>query len=293
MSKSKKYDGSGYHLYYMCQAYHSKGKAACNTNLIPKEHIEKQVIWFIKSLLHAESIIDEVLEKLESDIERETKDIQRSLKMLEKELLNNENRQKKLDDDYFNGSMAVHQYNRLSEQIRMRNEELSSQINKFQRMIEAGYAKIKFDRNTVKQALMNFDSLFDSATNEQKKALIRALIKRIDVEPDRKSIKEITFWFFDKPILPLSNTRRAVSYIKNLPISSGTWLRRKNSEMDSPRRSVSPSVRSRIANLFACRSYFPALKNERSSNQNLLSPGCRRSWASSWAQTKRCQGSSN
>jgi Site-specific recombinases, DNA invertase Pin homologs len=211
MSKSKKYDGSGYHLYYMCQAYHSKGKAACNTNLIPKEHIEKQVIQFIKSLLHAESIIDEVLEKLERDVERETKDFQQSLKILERELLNNENRQKKLDDDYFNGSIAVHQYNRLSEQIRMRNEELSSQIDKFQRMVEVEYAKIKFDRNTVKQALMNFDSLFDSATNEQKKALIRALIKRIDVEPDRRSIKEITFWFFDKPILPLSNTRRTVS----------------------------------------------------------------------------------
>ncbi|WP_428994111.1 recombinase zinc beta ribbon domain-containing protein [Bacillus cereus] len=34
MSKIKKEDKSGYHLYYMCQAVHSTGKLACKSKLI-------------------------------------------------------------------------------------------------------------------------------------------------------------------------------------------------------------------------------------------------------------------
>ncbi|MEC0094373.1 DNA recombinase [Paenibacillus macquariensis] len=53
--------------------------------------------------------------------------------------------------------------------------------------------------------------MFDSATNEQKKALIRALVKRVEVEQDRQTIKDITFWFFDGLALPLSKVSGTVS----------------------------------------------------------------------------------
>jgi len=213
MSKSKKYDGSGYHHYYMCQAYHSKGKVACGTNLIPKVRIEEQVIATVKALLHSESIIDEVLEKLEQDVKQETYEIQQTLNFAEKELSKCEADQKKLDRDYFDGSIAAQQYNRLSEQLSEKIDELSERRDRFQRMLDAEYAKILIDRETVNQALINFNLLFDSATNEQKKALIRALVKRVDVEPDRQAIRDITFWFFDKPILPLSKIRGTVPQV--------------------------------------------------------------------------------
>lgn len=78
-------------------------------------------------------------------------------------------------------------------------------------MLDAEYDKIKINRDTVNQALINFNALFDSATNEQKKALIRALVKRVEVETDRQTIKDITFWFFDGLTLPLSKVRGTVS----------------------------------------------------------------------------------
>lgn len=51
MNKSKKRDGSGYHLYYMCQNYHSKGKTVCKPNLINKELIEEKVILIVKEII--------------------------------------------------------------------------------------------------------------------------------------------------------------------------------------------------------------------------------------------------
>ncbi|MGF9970178.1 hypothetical protein ABEX77_15370 [Bacillus subtilis] len=45
MSKSKKKNSEDYQpLYYMCQAYHSKGKAVCKVNLIKKEVVEPKVL---------------------------------------------------------------------------------------------------------------------------------------------------------------------------------------------------------------------------------------------------------
>jgi site-specific DNA recombinase len=48
-------------------------------------------------------------------------------------------------------------------------------------------------KETVIEAFRNFSALYDMASNEQKKALIRAIIKKIEVEPNRKDIKRITF----------------------------------------------------------------------------------------------------
>lgn len=96
MTKRRKYDGSGYHLYYMCQAYHSKGKIACSTNLIRKERVEEQVISTIKSLLHSESIIEDVLKEIEHSIKRDTIEIEQTLQLLKTELAKIESRQKRL-----------------------------------------------------------------------------------------------------------------------------------------------------------------------------------------------------
>lgn len=152
-----------------------------------------------------------MLEKLEQDVKQDTQEIQQTLNLVKRELTNNEAKQQILDTEFLGGTLAGTQFNRLSEQLREIQEELSNRIDKFQRMLDAEYAKIQIDRDTVNQALINFNLLFDSATNEQKKALIRALVKRIDVEPDRQTIKDITLWFFDKPNLPLNKVRGTVS----------------------------------------------------------------------------------
>ncbi|OAJ74713.1 hypothetical protein AYJ08_08115 [Brevibacillus sp. SKDU10] len=62
-------------------------------------------------------------------------------------------------------------------------------------------------KEAIIEALRNFSALYDTATNEQKKQLIRAIIKKIEMEPNREDIKIITFWFdFDDALL-LSKTR--------------------------------------------------------------------------------------
>ncbi|EDW6383953.1 recombinase family protein, partial [Salmonella enterica subsp. enterica] len=63
MSKSRKRDGTGYHLYYMCQNYHAKGKTVCGSNLIRKEVVEEQALKFIRLMLDSEEIVDGIMER--------------------------------------------------------------------------------------------------------------------------------------------------------------------------------------------------------------------------------------
>jgi site-specific DNA recombinase len=211
MRKSPKYDKSGYHYYYQCQANHSKGVVACGSNLIRKERVEEQVLTTIKTLLHSDLIIDEVLKKLEYDVKQDTQEIQQIVNMLEKELTVKKTNLNKLNEDYFNDHIAAKLYNMRAEELMDKIDGLSERINQYQKELNREFAKIKIDKEIVNQALINFNLLFESASNMQKKALIRALVKRVEVEQDRQTIKDIALWFCDELTLPLSEVRGAVS----------------------------------------------------------------------------------
>lgn len=44
-------------------------------------------------------------------------------------------------------------------------------------------------------ALKDFDKLYDIADNQTRKVLLRSLIKKIEMNKDRKTINSITLWF--------------------------------------------------------------------------------------------------
>lgn len=86
-----------------------------------------------------------------------------------------------------------------------------SKCRSYEEEIEDLKSEATISKDTIYQALENFDNLYETATNEEKKLLLRAIIRKIEVEPNRKYIKQITFWFdFDDALL-LSKTGGTVS----------------------------------------------------------------------------------
>lgn len=210
MCKTKKRDGSGYHLYYMCQAYASKGLKACHTNLIGKENIEKKVIQKIKELLTDISIVDEVLAKIEKQNNQEESSIKEDLKLVNKSFKKKNANLEKLNHDYFSNKISAEVYNMLSESLLRGLTDLEEKKKEIERKLENLQSDVLITKETIYKALENFDNLFKTATNEEKKLLVRAIIKKIEVKPNRKEIKQITFWFdFDDALL-LSKTGRTL-----------------------------------------------------------------------------------
>lgn len=210
MCKTKKRDGEGYHLYYMCQTYHSKGRTACSTNLIKKEEVEQKVLNVISNLIQDEEIINKINQKIETEKQGNFEPLYKELEIYQAKLNSFLSKQIKLDSDYFADEIETSLYNRLSNDLQIQIDEFKKKVNGQKREIEKTSSQNNIDKEVVVTALNSFNELFYKADSEEKKMLIRALIKEIQMENDRKDIRKITFWFFPESDLPSNDVSRTV-----------------------------------------------------------------------------------
>ncbi|MEL3972102.1 recombinase family protein [Rossellomorea oryzaecorticis] len=224
MSKTRKRNKKGYHVYYMCQNFHSKGKYICKPNLIKREIIEEKVLKVIKGIISSDNIVNEVINRLEVSKSNDVVELKGELTILKRELKKSEEDQLNLDKRLLNGDkrLKIDHFNRISDQIQEKINELSSSIENIKRLIQKNESNVTLNRDVIINTLKNFDTLFEKANGEEKKLLIRSLVKSIEMEKDRKEIKNIAFWFSDGEDLQLSNdlppnkVRRTVPQVKKV-----------------------------------------------------------------------------
>ena len=217
MSKSKKRDGSGYHFYYMCQNYHTKGKDVCRSNLVKKELIEEQVLSYINGLISKSGIVNDIIDKINKEKHTDTDKLQEQIVAYKKELRVKEKELDAIDEEYRNKEITAKAYGRLSGKIEDEVDRLQGIVSDLEEKYGKVTSSYSIDEKIVKEALENFNALFTGASNENKKILIKSLIKKIEVESNRKEIKRIVFWFLEDSALSLKNAlpnnegRRTVS----------------------------------------------------------------------------------
>ncbi|MEK4343146.1 recombinase family protein [Brevibacillus sp. FSL L8-0710] len=209
MSKSKK--NGKYHLYYMCQSHHSKGRASCGSNLIRKGLIEEKVLQVIQGIIQDKNLVDEIIEKLERDKTNDTSGQTENLKMQRIELRKQQEQKAQADQWLDEGRITPEAYSERINRANRKIEELELIIANIEREIDKATSAFNIDKDMVIEALTNFDTLFECATNEEKRILMKSLIKEIVMEPNRKEIKTIVFWFSEGNGLPVKTLRRTVS----------------------------------------------------------------------------------
>ncbi|MDK7536101.1 zinc ribbon domain-containing protein [Bacillus paranthracis] len=193
MHKTKKRYGSGYHLYYMCETFHSKEKLACKSNLIRNEQIEGKVIQCVNKIISMPSIADKTLERIQEKREWGMERIKSDLLYINEELKRRKNRIVKLNKDYFDEKIRVETYTELSDPLRKEVDELEIEKDKLGRKVES--AEVLITKEIVIRELENFTNLYKHANYEMKNPLLRAIIKKIEVQSNRTDIKQITYWF--------------------------------------------------------------------------------------------------
>ncbi|MCM3022325.1 recombinase family protein [Heyndrickxia ginsengihumi] len=217
MSKTKKRDGSGYHFYYMCQNYHSKGKEVCSSNLIRKELIEEKILGYINGMISKVDVVNEIIEQLTNEKHADTSRLLAQIKANKKELKIRTEELEVIDRDYRNKEITAKTHGRLTEKIEVEIEHFEGIICELEKQYEKITSTYSINDSVIKEALANFNELFAEASNDNKKVLVRSLIRQIEMEPNRKEVKRVVFWFsegnaFSKnDALPESEGRRTVS----------------------------------------------------------------------------------
>ncbi|MCI2253595.1 recombinase family protein [Domibacillus sp. PGB-M46] len=213
MSKTRKKNSEDYYFYYMCQAHHSKGKSICNANLIKKDVVEQRVLNIISEVVRNDEIMDSIVKKLDFDKQKSIELLVKETNIYQSKLNAVLDKQLKLDNDYFESKIEVPLYNRLSSRLQVEIEDFQEKIKKQKREIKKLSNNTTIDKEAVLAALVNFNEIFYKADDEEKKVLVRTLIKEIKMEENRKEIKEMTFWFFSERVLPSNKEWRTISQI--------------------------------------------------------------------------------
>lgn len=226
MSKTKKSENS-YYLYYQCQNFHQRGLAACKSNLVVKEDIEKKVIRKIKGLIDSPNIIDGVCQNIEEKRSEDIRNYSKELEFIKKEL------KEKLEEEanlLLRARQAIKEknekrennYNLMLEQTVGERENLEKRVEEYEVYIRNHSTSLNIDKDLILAALRDFDGLYEIADNKTRKVLMRSIIRKIELNPDRKNIKSITLWFeegdtpplppsiFFGDVLPVNDERRTV-----------------------------------------------------------------------------------
>lgn len=208
MSKSKKRSG-GYYYYYMCQAFHVKGKSVCNSNLVRKEEIEEKVLNNIALLVNNNTLLDELIKEINSNSIEANKELNDDITKYNKQLRQLIDKRSKLDQDYFDNIIDSSIYNRLVLQLESEYKAVEETLKDSEKQVNRNMDLVSKDQ--IIYVLKNFNSLFNTVTNEEQKLLIKTLVKQVKVEENRKDIKEIDFWYIPSNVLPSNKMRGALS----------------------------------------------------------------------------------
>lgn len=208
MSKVKGRKGD-YLFYYMCQAYHTKGKSVCKSNLIKKEIIEPKVLEVIKQIVNNREFVQNLISEIREGNNTLNEDYVKDLKIYKQQLKKAYEKRSKLDNDYFSGDIEVTTYNRLMKRLQDEINQLELNMRSMESKMDNHNTDLT--EEAIINTLENFNDLFDKADGKEKKLLIRSLIKEIHVEENRKDIKKITFWFSSVDVLPTNKERRTLS----------------------------------------------------------------------------------
>lgn len=207
MHKTKMRNNKGYYLYYQCQNFHQKGLAACNSNLVGKVEIEKKVLEKIKDLISCPNIIEGVCENLEREKDENIQGFKEELNILKLEYDEKVKEEGTISARVRNAikdkdEEALISYNSILSHVVKEREEIEKRINEYEIYIKNHSTVLNINKDLVLEALRSFDELFEIADNKTRKVLMRSIIKKIELEEDRKTIKSITLWFDEEDNTP-------------------------------------------------------------------------------------------
>jgi site-specific DNA recombinase len=180
--RSKGGNGTTYRN-YVCGQHHNKGKTACRANTIRADRAETEVFQRISDLISSPSVLKRIIEKVneqrliaEQPLVEHQKLIKNKLNQASKKL---DNLLDALADGTFSKATLAPKIRELEEQkasLEQQLEKLSTSLS------ETDTAPIDYE--AVRRLLADFQSTLNNVDADQRKALLRMIIKDITISRD-------------------------------------------------------------------------------------------------------------
>ena len=172
---------SGRNHYYQCSRRAKQGDEACQSRMLPREKLERQVIDNLKSKVLTDENIEELILIVNEEIASASGDLHRKLAAIDAELGEVGSRLLRLYDALETGKLSLDDLAPRIKELKMRQDE----INKVRIQVEAdmvveGVELV--DADAVKSHVGDLKSLLEDTETTRRKAFIKSFVKRITVD---------------------------------------------------------------------------------------------------------------
>ncbi|HDR8412855.1 TPA: recombinase family protein [Bacillus cereus] len=175
--------------YYKCGTFHNKGASECSANSINADKAEHQVLEEFKRIVTESQFLQRLVFKMNKERENAKQPLVEEKKHLESELNKCEKYISNITDKLMKDPDLMATF---AEKLK---EQQQAKLS-FQQQLEENEEKLAnttskpIDLMALLYFVRNLDSILDQADSEEKKELLRMIIKEIEITPTASSRKE-------------------------------------------------------------------------------------------------------
>lgn len=183
-TKNRRSDGSyRYHYYYICSAYHNKGRAVCKPNSVPADNAEEKVMAWLQDFLASPFWLQRVTEAIRQRYEAISRPRLEGLRHAKQQLANIIKSQSELLRRYEDDMLDRESF--MAEMQRLKSEKESWQATLVESDLSEEFST-DWSVEDVRSAFHSFRQVLKQASAEQKRQLLRNLIAGIKVNMERQ-----------------------------------------------------------------------------------------------------------
>lgn len=173
--------------YYVCGRWKNKGTAACRSNGVRTEYADKYVLEQIAKVANDDYLIKKIVDNVNVKRAMKIEPLKNEYESIQKQLSSISNKKNKMLELYEEGMIDKKDFKDRFNDLNKAKERLEKHLEPLVQQQSNSNDQIKVDSNTVKRVMKNFDKAFkQTLTEEQRKSLIRILIKEITISENRK-----------------------------------------------------------------------------------------------------------
>lgn len=180
---------------YVCGAYKNKGKLVCdNGTRIDRNWLEDTVVSEIKNKYVNPDIVNKIVSDVKDSVKNGNSSTDKVIRDLDKRIKKDKESIRKLLDAIKSGvdpeliKEEINSIKNTLEDTQFQREQVMSTIKDDE----------PFDEEELRAQLLNFGTLYDNAESEQKRLLIRTLVRRLRFDPESK---DVAVEFYDDTVL--------------------------------------------------------------------------------------------
>lgn len=171
---------------YICGPRRYKGEAGCSSDfMVDQDRLETQVVNEIKKRYTEPERIEEIVKKVQDDINTGFKEYHQTIKDLLKQKASLETQLQRLLDAVKAGINPT----AIAKEVNDLNEKVNSLEMKISFLKNNPPKNLVYEEDEIRQFFTNFTTVFENATIPERRKLIRTFVRHLELDPINKVVK--------------------------------------------------------------------------------------------------------